>query len=140
MCLAADEQDFVDVVKQLTDGRGVNVILDMVGGDYMQRNFSAIAIDGRMVNIAFLKGSKAELDMMSLMLKRVTWTGSTLRAQSPAVKAQIATELEANIWPLIEQEKITPIIAATFPLDDVGAAHQLMESNAHIGKIVLTIN
>lgn len=131
------ERDFVAEVKQLTQGLGANVILDMVGGDYIQRNFSAAAKDGRIVNIAFLNGSKTMVDFMPLMLKRLTLTGSTLRAQPAAVKANIAAELELNIWPLVKAKIISPLIDSVFALSDVAAAHRHMESNQHIGKIIL---
>jgi NADPH2:quinone reductase len=131
------ERDFVAEVKQLTQGLGANVILDMVGGDYIQRNFSAAAKDGRIVNIAFLNGSKTMVDFMPLMLKRLTLTGSTLRAQPAAVKANIAAELELNIWPLVKAKTISPLIDSVFALSDVAAAHRHMESNQHIGKIIL---
>jgi NADPH:quinone reductase len=131
------DADFVNDIKQLTNGRGVDVILDMVGGDYIQRNIAAAAYDGRIVNIAYLNGSKATIDFMPVMLKRLTLTGSTLRAQSPAVKDTIARELFEFVWQLIENNHIKPVIAASFPLAEVVAAHQLMESSQHIGKIVL---
>jgi NADPH2:quinone reductase len=131
------EQDFVAEVKQLTQGQGVNVILDMVGGDYIQRNFSAAAKDGRIVNIAFLNGSKVTIDFMPLMLKRLSLTGSTLRAQSAQAKATIACELEEKIWPLLENKTINPLIDSVFTFNEVAAAHQHMESNQHIGKIIL---
>ncbi len=133
------EQDFVAEVKHLTQGQGANVILDMVGGDYIQRNFSAAAKEGRIVNIAFMSGSKATVDFMPLMLKRLVLTGSTLRAQSAAVKACIARELEINIWPLLDNKTIVPLIDSVFPFGDVAAAHQRMESNQHIGKIILDL-
>lgn len=133
------ERDFVAEVKQLTQGLGANVILDMVGGDYIQRNFSAAAKDGRIVNIAFLNGSKTMVDFMPLMLKRLTLTGSTLRAQPAAVKANIAAELELNIWPLVKAKTISPLIDSVFALSDVAAAHRHMESNQHIGKIILDV-
>jgi NADPH2:quinone reductase len=133
------EQDFVAVVKASTQGGGANVILDMVGGDYIERNIAAAAQDGRIVNIAFLQGSKVNLDLMPLMLKRLTLTGSTLRAQSAAAKKIIATELEANIWPLLESKKMTPVIDSVFAFDEVAAAHRHMESNQHIGKIILDL-
>ena len=131
------DADFVDDIKKLTNGRGVDVILDMVGGDYIQRNIAAAAHDGRIVNIAYLKGSKATVDFMPVMLKRLTLTGSTLRAQSLAVKDTIARELFEFVWPLIESNNIKPVIAANFPLAQAAAAHRLMESSQHIGKIVL---
>jgi NADPH:quinone reductase len=134
------EQDFVKEIKEQTHGHGVNVVLDMVGGDYIQRNLSVAATDGRIVNIAFLKGSKTELDLMPLMLKRLSLSGSTLRAQSPEVKACIAQELKQQVWPLLSDRTITPIIDSIFPFDEVVKAHERMESNAHIGKIILDVN
>lgn len=134
-----NEEDFVAVIKERTQGLGVNVVLDMVGGDYVQRNFSVAAKEGRIVNIAFLNGSKTELDLMPLMLKRLTLTGSTLRAQSAQVKASIARELQKNVWPLLDQHKIEPMIDSVFPLNAVVEAHKRMESNKHIGKIILDV-
>lgn len=134
------ERDFVTEVKRLTGGQGAQVILDMVGGDYIQRNFSAAAKEGRIVNIAFLKGSRAEVDFMPLMLKRLTLTGSTLRAQSNALKAAIARELEERIWPLLDRGRIKPQVSHRFPLEQAAEAHRLMESNRLIGKIVLTLD
>lgn len=133
-------QDFVAEVKALTAGQGANVILDMVGGDYIQRNFSAAAKDGRIINIAFLNGSKVNIDFMPLMLKRLTLTGSTLRAQSATAKAKIAQELEIQVWPLLNAKKIKPIVDSVFPFVQVVDAHRRMESNQHIGKIILTMN
>ncbi len=133
------EQDFVVEVKKITQGQGAQVILDMVGGDYIQRNFSTAARDGRIVNIAFLNGSKVSVDFMPLMLKRLTLTGSTLRAQSPAVKALIAAELFNVVWPLLNNKTIAPIIDSVFPLHEVAAAHRHMESNQHVGKIILDV-
>lgn len=132
-------EDFVAVVKAATGRRGVNVILDMVGGDYLQRNISALAPDGRLVQIAFLKGSKAELDLMPVMLKRLTVTGSTLRARPVAEKASIAAALKAKVWPLLEAGQLKPVIHTTLPLAQAAEAHRLMESNRHIGKIILTV-
>lgn len=132
-------EDFVAVVKEATGRRGVNVILDMVGGDYIQRNISALAPDGRLVQIAFLKGSKAELDLMPVMLKRLTVTGSTLRARPVAEKASIAAALKAKVWPLLEAGQLKPVIHTTLPLAQAAEAHRLMESNRHIGKIILTV-
>lgn len=134
------QQDFVTEIKTQTQGLGVNVILDMVGGNYIQRNFSTAAKDGRIVNIAFLNGSKTELDLMPLMLKRLTLTGSTLRAQSPEIKAVIAQELKQQVWPLLNQQKIKPIIDSVFPFSEVAKAHERMESSQHIGKIILDLN
>ena len=132
------EEDFVDVVKGATDGHGADVILDMVGGDYIERNFKAAAPDGRIVQIAFLGGAKAEVDFTRLMLKRLTFTGSTLRARPLAVKGAIAEALVDRVWPLLEVGKISPVIDATFALSDASEAHRHMEARAHIGKIVLT--
>ncbi|TCS63118.1 NAD(P)H-quinone oxidoreductase [Varunaivibrio sulfuroxidans] len=132
-------QDFVEHAKTFNDGKGVNVILDMVGGDYVQRNIKALAPDGRLVNIAFLHGSKVTVDLMAVMLKRLTLTGSTLRARAIDVKGEIADALRKNVWPLIEDGKIRPVIHATFALDDAAEAHRMMEQGQHIGKIVLTL-
>ena len=133
------EQDFVAVIKEQSQGQGVNVILDMVGGDYIQRNFSAAAKDGRIVNIAFLQGSKTQVDFMPLMLKRLTLTGSTLRAQSIQAKAGIASELEENVWPLLNNKTIKPVIDSVFAFGKVAAAHARMESSEHVGKIILDL-
>jgi NADPH:quinone reductase len=132
-------EDFVDVVSKATDGRGVDVILDMVGGDYIARNLKILALEGRLVQIAFLKGSSAELNLLHLMLKRQTLTGSTLRPRTVAEKGSIARALHANVWPLLESGRVAPVIHATFPLARAADAHRLMESSAHIGKIVLTM-
>ena len=131
-------EDFVDVLKTETQGHGADVILDMVGGDYIQRNIKAAALDGRIVQIAFLKGAKVELNMMPVMLKRLTLTGSTLRARSNTFKGKIAQALETNVWPLLENGSIQPVIDSTYPLEDAGKAHDHMETSTHIGKIVLT--
>ena len=133
------DQDFVAVIKEQTQGQGVNLILDMVGGEYIQRNFSAAAKDGRIVNIAFLHGSKTQVDFMPLMLKRLTLTGSTLRAQSALAKTDIAKELKEKVWPLFENKTIEPVIDSVFPFTQVAAAHTRMESSAHIGKIILDL-
>lgn len=132
------EQDFVEVVKTLTEGRGVDVILDMVGGDYIERNIKAAATDGRIVSIAFLNGSTANVNFMPIMLKRLTLTGSTLRPRSIEEKAALAAALEAKVWPLIEAARVKPLIDKVFPLGDAAGAHALMEKSSHIGKIVLT--
>lgn len=131
------DEDFVEAVEEFTGGKGVDVVLDMVGGDYLPRNVKALAMDGRLVNIAFLKGAKVELNFMPVMLKRLTLTGSTLRPRSVERKGEIALALKERVWPLIEAGEIRPIIHATFPLADAAAAHRLMESGEHIGKIVL---
>jgi len=132
-----ETEDFVDVVKAETGGHGADVILDMVGGDYVQRNIAVAAEDGRINQIAFLRGSKVEADLMRLMLKRITLTGSTLRARPLDVKARIARALEEKVWPLLESGEVRLIIDSRFPLQDAAGAHARMESNAHIGKIVL---
>jgi NADPH2:quinone reductase len=131
-------QDFVAAVQQATNGHGADVILDMVGGDYIARNIKLAALNGRIVNIAFLNGSKAEVDFLPVMLKRLTLTGSTLRVRPVAEKARIAAALEAHIWPHLASGAIRPQIYARFPLAEAAKAHALMESSAHIGKIVLT--
>ena len=130
--------DFVAAVKELTGGKGVDVILDMIGADYIERNIRSLAPEGRLVQIGFQKGATAEVNFMPLMLKRLTLTGSTLRIQSTASKGRIAAALRATIWPLIEAGDIRPVVHATFPLASAAQAHRLMESNAHIGKIILT--
>ncbi len=132
------ESDFVEAVKALTGGKGVDVILDMVGADYIERNIRCLATEGRLVQIGFQKGAKAEVNFMPLMLKRLTYTGSTLRIQSIESKGRIARALRERVWPLIESGAIRPVIHATFPLERAAEAHRLMESNAHIGKIILT--
>ncbi|MCH2338499.1 NAD(P)H-quinone oxidoreductase [Pseudomonas sp. NPDC047963] len=133
------EEDFVDVLKQATDGNGVDVILDMVGGDYIPRNVKSLAVEGRLVQIAFLKGSRVELDTMPIMRKRLTFTGSTLRPRSREEKADIAKALHDKVWPLLDQGLCHPVIHATFPLDQAAEAHRLMESSKHIGKIMLEV-
>jgi len=133
------EDDFVPLARAFGGGKGVNVILDMVGGDYVARNIKSLAPDGRLVNIAFLQGSKVELDLMAVMLKRLTLTGSTLRARDPGFKAAIAENLKKTVWPLLESGAIKPVVHQTFTLENVADAHRLMESSAHIGKIVLTV-
>ena len=130
-------QDFAKEVKSATGGAGVEVILDMVGGDYIQKNYEAAAMDGRIVQIAFLNGPKATVDFTRLMMKRLTHTGSTLRARPVAAKASIARALEDKVWPLLASGAIRPVIHARFPLAEAAAAHALMESSAHVGKIVL---
>ncbi|MDI9848216.1 NAD(P)H-quinone oxidoreductase [Rhodoblastus sp. 17X3] len=132
------EQDFVAEVKALTGKKGVDVILDMVGGPYLQKNVAALAPDGRLVQIAFLQGSKVkDFDFMSVMLKRLTLTGSTLRSRPLATKASIAAGLRDKVWPLLDSGAVKPMIHARFPLEQARAAHELMESSAHLGKIVL---
>ena len=132
-------QDFVDEALAATAQQGVNIILDMVGGDYMQRNLKTLSIDGRLVQIAFLQPSKTEVDWIALMVKRLTFTGSTLRPRSVADKAQMAAELKQNVWPMMEQGKCLPVIHQVFDLDQAAQAHALMESSTHIGKIMLKV-
>lgn len=131
--------DFAEVVKAETDGRGVDVILDMVGGDYIEKNIRSLAEDGRLVNIAYQKGSTATIDFMRVMLKRLTITGSTLRVRSAAVKAGIARAVEAQAVPLVVAGKVSVPIDSTFALTDAAGAHQRMETSQHIGKIVLEV-
>ncbi|GGL51702.1 NAD(P)H quinone oxidoreductase [Wenxinia marina] len=130
------EEDFVEV---LTAEGGADVILDMVGGDYIARNLKALAEDGRLVQIAFLQGPKAELNLAPLMARRQTITGSTLRPQSVLAKARIAEDLAREVWPLIAAGRVAPVMFRTFPLAEAAAAHALMESSEHIGKIVLEV-
>jgi NADPH2:quinone reductase len=134
------EQDFADIINMETAGRGADVILDMVGGGYMQKNLACAAEDGRIVQIAFLQGPKAELNLLPLMLKRLTFTGSTLRPRSLEFKAALAQDLHKNVWPLFEQGRLKIPITARFPLRDAAAAHRLMESEGHMGKIVLLVD
>ena len=131
-----NQQDFVAACKELT-GEGANVVLDMVGGDYVQQNFAACAPRARIVNIAFLRGSKVEVDLLPLMLKQLVLTGSTLRAQPLDDKARIAAGVKKQVWPLITQGKFKPIIDSRFPLAEASQGHALMETNQHIGKILL---
>ncbi|MBO0709924.1 MAG: NAD(P)H-quinone oxidoreductase [Acetobacteraceae bacterium] len=132
--------DFVEVIRRITSGRGVDVILDMVGGPYMARNVRSLARDGRLVLIAFLQGSKVEnFDFVQVMTKRLTITGSTMRPRSTAEKGAIAATLHERVWPLLDDGRCGPVIHAVFPLADAARAHQLMESGAHIGKIMLEV-
>jgi putative PIG3 family NAD(P)H quinone oxidoreductase len=134
-----NSEDFVALSKQATQGRGVELILDMVGGDYVGRNYEAAAVEGRIVQIAFQASSRVTLDLMRLMLKRLTHTGSTLRARVVADKAAIAAVVEKNVLPLLASGRVKPPIDSTFPLKQASAAHARMESGNHIGKIVLTL-
>ncbi len=131
------EQDFVAAIKEATGGAGVDVILDMVGGDYVAKNLALLAPDGRLCFIAFLQGSKVEVNLLPILVKRLTVGGSTLRPRPVAFKAAIAQNLEEKIWPLIAEGRIKPVIHQTFPLAEAAEAHRLMESSAHIGKIML---
>jgi NADPH:quinone reductase len=132
-------QSFAQEIKTLTEGRGVDVILDMVGGEYIQDNIACAAEDGRIVQIAFLKGSRVQLDLMPLMLKRLILTGSTLRPRKPEFKAHLARELEQKVWPLLESGAVKIVIDKVFPFDQAAEAHRHMESSAHMGKIVLKL-
>ncbi len=132
-------QDFVEEVKKATGGKGVNLILDMVGGDYVDRNYDAAAVEGRIVQIATQKGYKITSNILKLMQKRLTHTGSTLRPRSTTDKSMIAHDLEAKVWPLLAGGKVKPVIDSTFPLKDAAKAHARMDSSAHIGKIVLEV-
>ena len=141
--LGADEafnyrtEDWVAAAKDATGGRGVDLILDMVGGDYIGRNLDLLVVEGRLVQIAFLKSAKAELDFSVMMRKRQWITGSTLRPRTPAEKGVIARELLVSVWPLLESGAVAPVIHQTFPLADAAAAHRMMEAGTHIGKLVL---
>ncbi len=134
------EEDFTQVVARETGGKGVDVVLDMVGGDYIPRNIGCLALEGRLVQIAFLSGSKVELDAMPIMLRRLTFTGSTIRARSVQQKSDLAAAVESNVWPILETGRCLPVIHKIFPLAEARAAHELMESSRHIGKLVLNVN
>jgi len=131
-------EDFVARILELTNERGVDLILDMIGGDYLPRNLKSLAVEGRIVQIALQGGPKVEMNLLPIMLKRLTLTGSTLRPRSVAQKAMIAHSLREKVWPLLESGKVRPIIHATFPLAQASDAHRMMESSQHIGKIVLS--
>jgi putative PIG3 family NAD(P)H quinone oxidoreductase len=131
-------EDFVDVVKQLTKGRGVDLILDIVGGDYIPRDLASLAVEGRLVVIGFMGGDTATIDFRRVLGRRLTITGSTLRPRTVEEKGEIAAALRKEVWPLLESGRVKPLIYRTFPLGDAAAAHRLMESSEHVGKIVLT--
>jgi putative PIG3 family NAD(P)H quinone oxidoreductase len=133
------KQDFVAAVKEATDGRGANVILDMVGGDYVGRNYDAAAVEGRIVQIATQGGAVASADFSKLMVKRLVHTGSTLRPRTIEVKGQIAAALEAQVWPLLAARRVVPVMDMIFPLREAWRAHERMEEGEHIGKIVLDV-
>lgn len=133
-------QDFAEEVKSFTEGKGVNVLLDMVAGDYMKRNFMVMAVEGRIVMIAVLRGPKIKANILPIMLKRLTFTGSTLRGRETAFKADIAQNLHTKVWPLIEQGKIKPVISKVFALKDAASAHAFLESGENMGKIVLNVS
>jgi putative PIG3 family NAD(P)H quinone oxidoreductase len=132
-------QDFVAAAKEATGGRGVDLILDMVGGDYIDRNYDAAAVEGRIVQIATQQGFKVAINLLKIMQKRLTHTGSTLRPRPVADKAMIARDLEEKAWPLLSMGKIKPVIDSTFPLKEASKAHARMETSAHVGKIVLEV-
>jgi NADPH2:quinone reductase len=131
--------DFVAAIRELTGGRGVDVILDIVGGEYVARNVELLALDGRLVQIAVLGGAKAHINMVPILQRRLTITGSTLRARPVAEKAAIARSVRDHVWPLLESGAVAPVVFQTFPLRDAAAAHRIMESSAHIGKLVLVV-
>lgn len=131
--------DFVAECARFTGGKGVNLILDMVGGSYVERNWEAAAMDGRIVQIAFLENPVATVNFARLMMKRLTHTGSTLRARDVAFKAGLARALQASVWPLIEKGEVRPVMDSAFPLEQAAAAHARMEAGSHVGKIVLTV-
>lgn len=134
------DEDFVERIKTLTAGNGVDVILDMIGGDYFPRNLKCLADEGRLVQIAIQHGAKSELNLWAIMQKRLTITGSTLRSRNTEFKAAIARQLHTKVWPLLENGRIQPIIDREFPLQEAAKAHELMESSMHIGKIILTVS
>jgi putative PIG3 family NAD(P)H quinone oxidoreductase len=131
------QEDFVEVVREVTGKHGCDVILDMVGGDYIERNLKAAALEGTIVQIAFLKTSKVEIDLMRLMMRRLTLTGSTLRAQTPEAKARMAQAIEERVWPLVTAGKFKPVIDSTFPLLEAADAHRRIDAPDHVGKIML---
>jgi NADPH2:quinone reductase len=133
------ERDFVAAIRELTGGRGVDVILDMVGGEYVARNIESLAVDGRLVQIAVIGGAKAQINLVPVLQRRLTITGSTLRPRPVAEKAAIARALREHVWPLLESRAVAPVIFATFPLRDAAAAHRIIESSEHIGKLVLVV-
>ena len=133
------ESDFVAAIRDATNGRGVDLILDIVGGDYLPRNIEALAIDGRLVQVGLLGGYKAQLNLIAMMQRRVTLSGSTLRARSIAEKGAIAVALRQHVWPLLESGAVKPVIHATFPLRSAADAHRVMDSRMHIGKLVLIV-
>ena len=131
------ESDFVAVVKDATNGKGVDVVLDMVGGDYFPRNMDALAMEGRLVSIAVLNGVKTTINILTMMQRRLTLTGSTLRTRPVAEKGAIAAALRQHVWPLLEAGKVSPVVYGTFPLRDAAEAHRVIESGRHIGKLML---
>jgi putative PIG3 family NAD(P)H quinone oxidoreductase len=132
-------QDFVSEIARITGKRGVDIVLDMVGGDYIEKNLKSLALEGRLVMIAFLRGGRVEVDWRHIMMRRLTVTGSTLRASPAERKAAIAGSLRENVWPLLESREVKPVVHRVFPLAEAAAAHVLMESSQHIGKIMLAV-
>jgi NADPH2:quinone reductase len=132
-------EDFVEVIRAQTEGKGVDVVLDMVAGSYVARNLDIAALEGRIVVISLLGGARAEINLGLILTKRLTLTGSTLRSRTVAQKSEVADAVRKNIWPLLSAGRVRPVIHATFPLADASEAHRLMETSSHIGKIVLTI-
>lgn len=130
-------EDFVDVVRQVTKDEGVHVVLDMVGGDYVERHLDVLAVEGRLIQIAWLGGARITADMTRLMTKRIVWTGSTLRARSVAFKGAIAEEVEQKVWPLFADGKLKPVTDRIYPLEQAAEAHRTMEAGRHVGKIIL---
>ncbi|MGA1518594.1 MAG: NAD(P)H-quinone oxidoreductase [Burkholderiaceae bacterium] len=147
-CLAAGashavlykDEDFVQAALDFTGGQGVNAVLDMVGGDYMARNLNALAVEGRLIQVAFLQGANTQVNWLPLMTKRLHFTGSTLRPRSPQDKAAIAGDLLQHVWPLLETQRVSPVIYQTMDWTQAAEAHALMESSAHIGKIMLKVS
>lgn len=133
------DTDFVEAIRSITDGKGVNVVLDMVGGDYLPRNLACLADDGRHVSIAFQRGATAEVPIMEIMRRRLTLTGSTLRPRDVRFKTMVADELAKTVWPYVEGNRLKPVIDKVFPLAEAAAAHARMESGVHVGKIVLSV-
>ena len=133
-------RDFMVEVSKLTEGRGVDVILDMVGGPYIERNLRSLALEGRLVQIAFMQTAKVEVDWMPLMLRRLTFTGSTLRARSAEEKARLSRAVQDNVWPMVEDGRVQAVIDRVFPLDSAAEAHRRMESSDHVGKLLLAVN
>lgn len=140
LCINYREQDFVEVMREATDGRGVDVILDMVAGDYTPRNMRCLADDGRIVIIALLGGARAEVSLGQILVRRLTITGSTLRPRPVDFKADIAKSLKQHAWPLLESGRVKPVVHATFPLEQADQAHALMDAGEQIGKIILTMS
>jgi putative PIG3 family NAD(P)H quinone oxidoreductase len=132
-------EDFVEIVKAETKGAGVDVILDMVGGSYVARNLQALKLEGRLVNIAFQEGAEVTLNLLTMMLKRLTLTGSTLRPRTPEQKAEIGKSLAREVWPLLDQGRLKPVVDSVFPLERVAEAHARMAGSQHIGKILLSL-